>query len=522
MKFLRANWFPFVLWIEVSLVAIAFVGDRPYLGLTIAVLGGVVLGWVGIASAGEQAVQAKVGTKETGDTATGLGAKAKGMTRWIAAHELWFLAVPLALLIFPNPAAPLALIGVALLWPIRWVARRRITVPTPVDVHVLGLLVMMPLALYASVDLAMSRIILYQILAGVALFYGLVNALRSERDVWRMAFLLVLGGVGLALIAPFGTAWRGSKLFNLPPILLRVPRLLPDAMHHNVLAGALVLIIPIGISLIRTNRSQTRLESHKQPPGHQDTRFFKSFFRAFVPLWLDPCRRIYKLALALALMLAITALTQSRGGYMALAAGMLLFAIVVNRWFLVLGLAAGLGLAAAVRFVGIETLAELLLTTDAVGGWAVRQEVWSRAIYMIQDLPYTGGGLGTFGRVVPVMYPYFLAGPDADVPHAHNLFLQVAADLGLPGLVAFVGLFSGSLIAAWRAYSAYRARKEAGPQALALGLLISLVIMGLHGLTDAVTWGTKPAIVPWCVMGLAVGLYGISVKGEASSVRHER
>jgi putative inorganic carbon (HCO3(-)) transporter len=411
------------------------------------------------------------------------------MTEWIAAHELWFLAVPIPLLIFPNPAAPLALIGVAFLWLIRWVARGHITVRTPVDVPIIGLLVMIPAALYASVDLAKSWIILYQVIAGMALFYGLVNALRLEKDVWRMAFLLVLGGGGLALIAPFGTTWRGSKLLNLPAILLRVPRLLPDVIHYNVLAGALILIIPVGLSLLLRPRW-----SYLAGGGV----------------------RIYKMALGLALVLivAITVLTQSRGGYVALAVGMLLFAIVVNRWFLVLGLAAGLGVAAVIRFVGIETLAELLLTTDALGGWAGREEVWSRAIYMIQDFPYTGIGLGTFGKVGPVMYPYFLAGPNADIPHAHNLFLQVAVDLGLPGLVAFVGLFGGALMAAWKAYRAYGARKEAGPRGLALGLLISLVIMGIHGLTDAVTWGTKPAIVPWCIMGLTMALYRVSEEGQ--------
>jgi len=233
---------------------------------------------------------------------------------------------------------------------------------------------------------------------------------------------------------------------------------------------------------------------------------------------LDPLR--LALALVLVLMLAITALTQSRGAYLALAVGMLLFAIIVNRWFVILSLVAGLGLATAIQRIGIETLADLLLTTDALGGWASRQEVWSRAIYMIQDFPYTGGGLGTFGKVAPVMYPYFLAGPDADIAHAHNLFLQVAVDLGLPGLAAFAGLFSGALLAAWKAYRAYGARKEVGPQGLALGLLISLIVMGIHGLTDAVTWGpARPAIIPWCIMGLTMALYRISEKGRGRGER---
>ena len=529
VKFLRSNWFPFVLWIEVSLLAITFIGDRPYLSLAIAVLGGVALGWAGIAgsssprkgtpsrdmkpnsarlpnpSTTENVIQAREGIELRSKVAAGFGAKVKRMTEWITAHELWFLAVPIPLLIFPNPATPLALIGVAFLWLIRWVARGHITVRTPVDVPIVGLLVMIPVALYASVDLAKSWIILYQVIAGMALFYGLVNALRLEKDVWRMAFLLVLGGGGLALIAPLGTTWRGNKLLNLPAILSRVPRVLPDVIHYNVLAGALVLIIPIGFSLLL--RSGWSYPTSRGGSHAADPRAWEPALPQNLPLRLA-------LGLALVLIVAITVLTQSRGGYVALAVGMLLFAIVVNRWFLVLGLAVALGVAAVIRFVGIETLAELLLTTDALGGWAGREEVWSRAIYMIQDFPYTGIGLGTFGKVLPVMYPLFLAGPDADVPHAHNLFLQVAVDLGLPGLVAFVGLLSGSLIAAWKAYRDYGVRKEAGPQGLALGLLVSLLIMGIHGLTDAVTWGTKPAIVPWCIMGLTMALYRVSEEGQ--------
>jgi putative inorganic carbon (HCO3(-)) transporter len=345
----------------------------------------------------------------------------------------------------------------------------------------------------------------------VALFYGLVNTLRSERDVWRMATLLVLGGVAVALIAPLGTTWGKSRLFSLPGVYQRFPRLLPDPINANVLAGALVLIVPIGISLLLRLRWSNLSRGGSctrpgRPQGIAPTTGFE-YTRQNLPLRLA-------LALALVLMLAITVLTQSRGAYLALAVGTLLLAIMVNRWFLVLGLVAVLGLAVAIQRVGMDTLADLLLTTDALGGWAGRQEVWSRAVFMIQDFPYTGSGLGTFGRVVAVMYPLFLAGPDVYTDHAHNLFLQVAVDLGLPGLVAFAALFGGALIAAWKAYRAYGARKEAGPQALALGLLISLLIIGIHGLTDSVTWGTKPAVIPWCIMGLTMALYRVSEKGR--------
>jgi len=340
-----------------------------------------------------------------------------------------------------------------------------------------------------------------------------------------MTILLVLGGGAIALIAPLGTTWGKSRLFNLSSVYERFPELQPDLINANVLAGALVLIIPIGISLFLRPRwfnfarpGSLRHCSGQAPdpgPKREATTVARQPLVAAMQAWhslgaiLNPLR--LALGLALVLMLAVTALTQSRGAYAALAVGMLVLAMMVNRWFFTLSLASGLGLAAAMQRVGIETLADLLLTTDALGGWASRQEVWSRAIFAIQDFPYTGIGLGTFGKVVPVMYPYFLIGPDADISHAHNLFLQVAVDLGLPGLVAFAGLFGGALMAAWKAYRTYGARKEVRPQGLALGFLVSLLIMGMHGLTDSVTWGpARPAIIPWCIMGLTMALYRVS------------
>ena len=38
-----------------------------------------------------------------------------------------------------------------------------------------------------------------------------------------------------------------------------------------------------------------------------------------------------------------------------------------------------------------------------------RIELWSRAISMIEDFPFTGIGMNNFRRVMPVMYPVFSA-----------------------------------------------------------------------------------------------------------------
>ena len=53
-----------------------------------------------------------------------------------------------------------------------------------------------------------------------------------------------------------------------------------------------------------------------------------------------------------------------------------------------------------------------------------RVEIWSRALYALQDFPFTGVGLGTFRRVVNLLYPLFLVPPDVDIAHAHNIFCR--------------------------------------------------------------------------------------------------
>ena len=51
------------------------------------------------------------------------------------------------------------------------------------------------------------------------------------------------------------------------------------------------------------------------------------------------------------------------------------------------------------------------------------------------------------------------------------------------------------------------------PQSLAAGLLGSLTALVVHGLTDAVTWGTKPAVMVWAVFGVTVALYRLTGDG---------
>jgi putative inorganic carbon (HCO3(-)) transporter len=111
--------------------------------------------------------------------------------------------------------------------------------------------------------------------------------------------------------------------------------------------------------------------------------------------------------------------------------------------------------------------------------------------------------MGTFDRVVPLRYPYILlAGAELAIPHAHNLFLQVAVDLGIPGLIAFTALLAVVLSAALRAARTWVGERDLALQAAGLGAGMAAVLV--HGLVDAAVWGTKPAIILWAIMGLTM------------------
>jgi putative inorganic carbon (HCO3(-)) transporter len=211
-------------------------------------------------------------------------------------------------------------------------------------------------------------------------------------------------------------------------------------------------------------------------------------------------------AIAAALVLGILFLSQSRGAL--LAAGASAVVLVALRWplaWLALPLAALAGALLAWQGRALPLLAAAV-QSEALGGAEGRLEVWSRALYAVQDFAFTGIGLGTYPRVIPLLYPYFLFGPDVNIPHAHNLWLQVAVDLGVPGLIAFIAMLLVTILLAGRSLLALARAGQQDLLWLQRGAIASLAGVLVHGLVDAVPWNTRPAWLVWAVWGLAVGL----------------
>ncbi len=400
-------------------------------------------------------------------------------------EPLWVLAVGGVLLVPPRflPAElrpylewgrPYAVGALAAGWPLRLLAYGRLSVRTPLDWPLAFLLLWLPVNFWASADKAISWEALSYLAFGLALYFALLNWPPARRRPQLVAWLILLIGAGLTVTAPLLSELALSKLWRpapLEPFLRRLAALTPGNVNANRVAGVLIVVLPLCVALILR----------------------RDWSRWWWPPWV--C------GLLAGMMLGILLLAQSRGAYMAAAASLGL--VLLLRWPRLAYAIAGLLLVLA---LGLLRLGPGVLLDQLGGGTALsslegRLEVWSRALYALADFPFTGIGIGTFDLVIPLLYPFFLIGPDTRVSHAHNLFLQVGLDLGIPGLIAYLALLMNAFALLG---IALRQRERALTWTLAAGTAGGLTAFLVHGLTDAPLWGSKPAFLPWLLIALAV------------------
>jgi O-antigen ligase len=135
--------------------------------------------------------------------------------------------------------------------------------------------------------------------------------------------------------------------------------------------------------------------------------------------------------------------------------------------------------------------------------FSARVYIWNSAIQIVRDHPLTGVGMGMF-RSSPVRQRYPVPGYEQQVlPHAHNEWLQIAADFGLPGVAIWV-LIQGA--AAWLLLRISRTG-GAAERALAVGLLGGMLAHGVYALGDAIPLWDRLAFVGWWQLGLTAALH---------------
>jgi len=172
-------------------------------------------------------------------------------------------------------------------------------------------------------------------------------------------------------------------------------------------------------------------------------------------------RRKWAWAAAAAPSAAALVLSYSRAAFLAVIAGAVWVVLRAPRGRLValLMLVAALLIGAIVapeayirRVTGVSTL-----RSDPSVQWRV--DAWRAAVQAVHDYPMFGVGAGNITRITPRGL------------YAHNSYLEVAAELGIPGLLAFLAIFALSLRDAFR----FSAQTKGSSRFMMIGLQAALV-----------------------------------------------
>ena len=106
---------------------------------------------------------------------------------------------------------------------------------------------------------------------------------------------------------------------------------------------------------------------------------------------------------------------------------------------------------AAILAVYLTPLQDKLIGSNATS-FESRQAMWTNTIPAIKDHVVLGSGVGSFPRLYP-QYEDQAAVSLTFVNHAHNDYIEIALEAGLPGIVlvvSFLMWWGGRAVSAWR------------------------------------------------------------------------
>jgi O-antigen ligase len=367
-----------------------------------------------------------------------------------------YAAFVLFVFVLPGPIAPMG-IGVALCGALTLaavLARQAAWRLTPVDPAALGWLLALVLAASTAMDRSASfaRVGkgLMPLLVGLAALHARERA-RGERVLaaWLVASGLVAAiGIGLWVAHGASFASRARGLSG----------------HYMTFAGQLLLEVPValGVALLSTR-----------------------------PRWRWGAGAVAAVGFVA---LAVT-FTRSAWIGLLVAGGVLVGAIVPLGPFALLALAV-----ATYFFAPGAWRARLHSMFDPNHPWnRERVHMWDAGMRMFRDHPWTGVGL----QDLHALYDRYRS-PDAveHAGHLHNVFVQIAATMGIVGLAAFTWLF-GSLVRAAAAGLRPLLRTRGTAAGLKLGVVAALAGFLVAGLFEW-NFGDEELLYPlFTLVGLA-------------------
>jgi O-antigen ligase len=219
-------------------------------------------------------------------------------------------------------------------------------------------------------------------------------------------------------------------------------------------------------------------------------------------------RRLYA-GLALVVILGALALSLSRGAWLGTLVGFALLLVTVTQARRAVLLLA-VPLLAATSFLNVflpenpqvQVLGERArVFTKLDQPYEGRPAIWAEAMRQIHAEPVTGSGPENFGVASRRLAA---TGQTVYTGHAHNLYLNTAAELGLTGLALLLVFFGALASAARGALKRLRRLGLARDRAVVAGVAAALLSFAVQGLTNTFTGNPILDATVWSLAGFVL------------------
>ncbi|MDF9406955.1 MAG: O-Antigen ligase [Pelotomaculum sp. PtaB.Bin013] len=205
-------------------------------------------------------------------------------------------------------------------------------------------------------------------------------------------------------------------------------------------------------------------------------------------------------------------LTYSRGGWLAFAGALVVFALFKSKLLVQLLAVAGVFMYSFLPATITHRLSTITSTKDTSNLY--RLDTWHSTLSLVKNHWETGVGLGrkAFARVY---YTYMIN--SNVVPHSHNLYLQIISEFGILGLAVFCWLFVGIFRLGLKLSTA----RDALIRNLNAGIMGALAGFLFHSVVDYFLWYYKLGILLWLLIAIILVLEKLAAQ-KISSERNEQ
>lgn len=389
-------------------------------------------------------------------------------------------------------AGPWPLLIAGLPWVARLISGQFPLPRTRFDPLMLGFLVSALVGLWASYDQSLAAGKFWLIVGGIVLFYAVAG--QRAANLWPLLTCVAFFGGMVSLYFMLTHDWTSipAKIEVVNQMGLELMSIRPAAfnrlhsLHPNVAGGIIAMLIPFSVVA-----------------GIRSFRRGRYFIGSMV-------------VVGLAIMAAGLLFTTSRGAWVALVGGLVMWLLwigaernadslfLTQRKTLGLGILLLVGSGLSVVFVAEGGLIGLFNRLPGPTSAESRLGISRDALDLVEDFWVTGGGLGSFDGLYS---QYIQVIPFHAVIHSHNLFLNVTIEQGLTGILLLVSMLALSY---WWLSDPRRSRRRRSIHGFSLAAgatYATLAILCLHGLVDDSLYGSRGVLLLWLPVAITAMLF---------------